>query len=121
MIGSGAHNLQPLPKFCTYGITIREISCGGEHSAFITNDNYLYCIGCNRNGQLGNGDSSIRIKNSPVLVESLINLTSGISSVSCGENHTVVCTQTGEVFSWGEGRFGALGVSGADSDQFSPR
>jgi len=27
---------------------------------------------------------------------------------------------TGEVYSWGEGRFGALGVVGMVNDQFSP-
>ena len=41
---------QPLPRFCTYGITIREISCGEEHTAFVTDLNYLYTVGSNRSG-----------------------------------------------------------------------
>lgn len=43
-----------------------------------------------------------------------------MASVACGSNHTVACTVTGEVYAWGEGRFGALGIVGAVNDQFSP-
>ena len=48
--GDNKGELYPIPRFCTYGIIIREISCGEEHSAFITNENYLYTMGSNRNG-----------------------------------------------------------------------
>ena len=41
--------------------------------------------------------------------------------MTCGSNHTLVTTVTGEVFSWGEARFGALGIHGASFDQFSPQ
>ena len=75
----------------------------------------------------------MRSKNSPVLVEHLASdsVPQGsvpvktsqrqhIVSVCCGSNHTVACTKTGEVYSWGEGRYGALGVVGLVDDQFSP-
>jgi X-linked retinitis pigmentosa GTPase regulator len=26
----------PVPRYCTYNIAIRQISCGDDHSAFIT-------------------------------------------------------------------------------------
>ena len=32
-----------------------------------------------------------------------------IVAVDCGEAHTVCVTDAGEVFSWGRGKFGALG------------
>ena len=32
----------------------------------------------------------------------------------------MACSQTGEVYTWGEGAFGALGVPSVDSDQFAP-
>ena len=110
---------QPLPRFCTYGITIREISCGQEHTAFITDLNYLYTVGSNRFGQLGVGQH-IKSKNSPVLVEYFVQQNKGVSSVSCGSNHTVITSLTGQVFTWGEGQFGALGVQGQSIDQFAP-
>ena len=30
--------------------------------------------------------------------------------VSCGTQHTVCLTEDGEVFTWGQGKFGALGL-----------
>ena len=113
-MGGNSNSLQPTPKYCTYGITIKEVACGDEHSAFITNDNYLYCIGSNKYGQLGIGDQSIRTKNSPILVETFVNNNEvlGVMSVACGNNHTVVSTLSGHVFSWGDARNGALGAGG---------
>jgi alpha-tubulin suppressor-like RCC1 family protein len=39
--------------------------------------------------------------------------------LSCGANHISLCTDEGEVFSWGEGRFGALG-NHLSKDMYSP-
>ena len=66
----GAENTnQPQPRFCVYGVTIKKISCGEEHAAFLTNANFIYTIGSNRCGQLGIRDQDMQSKNSPVLVE----------------------------------------------------
>ena len=32
----------------------------------------------------------------------------------------MACSQTGEVYTWGEGAFGALGVPAVDGDRFAP-
>ena len=102
-----------------YGVKIKLIACGGEHSAFVTDSNFVYTMGSNRCGQLGIRDTSIASKSSPVLVEQLRGLK--IVDVSCGGNHTVVATDRGEAFSWGEGRYGALGVIDTCTDQFRPQ
>lgn len=39
-----------------------------------------------------------------------------IEWISCGGSHTVAVTSRGEAYSWGEGRFGALGVPNTDTD-----
>lgn len=44
-----------------------------------------------------------------------------IVDVSCGGNHTLVATNRGEAFSWGEGRYGALGVVDTQNDQYRPQ
>jgi alpha-tubulin suppressor-like RCC1 family protein len=44
-----------------------------------------------------------------------------IDDISCGGNHTLAVVSNGEVYAWGEGRFGALGVHDAESDQFRPQ
>ncbi len=69
----------------------------------------IYTIGSNDHGQLGINDASITFKNSPILIEALLDKKP--IDISCGASHTVTCTEDGDVYSWGEGRFGALGVS----------
>ena len=40
--------------------------------------------------------------------------------VACGGNHSFICTDEGEVYSWGEGQYGALGLNSLQ-DQFRPK
>ena len=110
---------QPQPRFCIYGITIKMVSCGAEHSAFVTDLNFVYSIGSNRCGQLGIRDTEVKNKCSPVLVEQLQGFK--IIDISCGSNHTVCVTDRGEAYSWGEGRYGALGIMDVETDQFRPQ
>ena len=97
----------PQPRFCMYGITIDVVSCGDDHSAFITDQCHLYTMGSNRCGQLGIRDQTTQHKSSPVLVEQLLGLRS--VNVSCGGQHTLISTDKGDAYSWGEGRYGVLG------------
>ena len=75
------------------------ISCGDDHAAFITSkdsfsrildSSLIYTMGSNHYGQLGVGDSMVRMKNSPVLVEYLMDKKP--VSIACGSTHTVVAT-----------------------------
>lgn len=75
-------------------------------------------MGSNRCGQLGIRDKEIKSNASPVLVEQMSGFK--IEDISCGGNHTLTAISTGEVYSWGEGRFGALGTHDSESDQFRP-
>jgi len=122
LMGGNSNTLQPTPKYCTYGITIKEIACGEDHSAFITQDNFLYSIGNNQYGQLGIGDSSVKFKNSPTLVETFVNNeeAKGVLSVACGNGHTIISSLTGHVYSWGDSRNGALGLGSVAANQYSP-
>ena len=117
-MGAEGYN-QPQPRFCIYGVTIKQVACGEEHSAFITTTNYVYTMGSNRCGQLGIRDAQVQQKNSPVLVEQLLG--SKIVDVSCGGNHTMVVSESGDAFTWGEGRYGALGVPDVETDQHRPQ
>ena len=75
-------------------------------------------MGSNRSGQLGIRDPLIEYKSSPVLVEQMTG--HKIEYISCGGSHTVAVTDSGDAYSWGEGRFGALGVPDTDTDQHRP-
>jgi len=37
-----------------------------------------------------------------------------IRHVSCGHNHTVVLTERGQLYSWGDDRYGQLGLGPTD-------
>ena len=84
------------------------MACGEEHSAFVTSTNYLYTMGSNRCGQLGIRDTTVIKKISPVLVEQLLG--TKIVDITCGGNHTACVSDIGDAYTWGEGRYGALGV-----------
>lgn len=64
-------------------------------------------MGSNAEGKLGVGGKSLKHSNVPCLVESL----NDIIKVSCGMSHTLAITEKGEAYSWGQGFYGALGVS----------
>ncbi len=38
-----------------------------------------------------------------------------VENVSCGFSHTLALTKNGKVFSWGQGKFGALGHGSNES------
>ncbi|CAG9320984.1 unnamed protein product [Blepharisma stoltei] len=106
-----------LPRFCSFNVIIKDISCGEEHSAFISSSGHVYCMGSNSDGRLGIGDKSIRLSSSPCLVERLSNYKA--SRISCGWGHTIAVTEQGFAFSWGVGEFGALG-NGSNDTQWTP-
>ena len=75
------------------------VACGDEHAGFITSNlfcvniaatNLIYSMGSNVSGQLGINDMDIKMKNSPVLVETLMDKKP--KSISCGAYHSVICT-----------------------------
>lgn len=74
-------------------------------------------MGDNSYGQLGINDKRAKTKNSPVLVENLMDKKP--AHIACGAYHTAICTQDGEVYTWGQGKYGALGVF-STNDQFAP-
>jgi alpha-tubulin suppressor-like RCC1 family protein len=72
-------------------------------------------MGSNSHGQLGI-DETVGMKNSPCLVELP---PKRINMINCGGNVSFVVTDEGQVFSWGQGKFGQLG-RGETQDQFKP-
>lgn len=75
-------------------------------------------MGSNRSGQLGIRDKDVLEKSSPVLVEQLIGYVP--VDISCGGSHTLLATERGEAFAWGEGRYGALGCPDIITDEYRP-
>lgn len=83
----------------------RQVSCGGFHTAVVTEDGHLYTFGGGEHGQLGHSD---RVnKHRPTLVQSLESVF--VSQITCGWSHSVALTSTGRVYTWGNSDHGKLG------------
>lgn len=68
-----------------------QVSCGGNHTAFLTKNGKVYMCGRGDFGQLGTGDERNR------LVPQVLTNLPPISQVSCGSFHTAFLTKSGEV------------------------
>ena len=93
---------------------IIQISCGASHCMFLSENNELYCFGCNFDGQLGFVNRENHYL--PQKIDSL----QDIEFVECGEEYTI-CKQTNNnnIFVWGNNDFGQLGTGNTDT-QFTP-
>ncbi|KAJ4456937.1 putative Dolichyl-phosphate beta-glucosyltransferase [Paratrimastix pyriformis] len=89
------------------------VSCGGKHTACVTEDKELFTFGDNHSGQLGSGDA--RSCGIPIAVT----LPSSAIKADCGFNHTTACSADGRVFAFGWNTRGALGV-GDTADRYRP-
>jgi hypothetical protein len=79
---------------------VKQISCGGKHSAAITSwlwRHGIYTWGCGLDGQLGHQDNAHQF--SPKKIE--VFSKTEISSVSCGGRHTLVLTNDGVLYGFG--------------------
>ncbi|KAK2839943.1 hypothetical protein Q5P01_013683 [Channa striata] len=96
---------------------VTQVSCGGEHTVAVTEKN-VYTFGRGQYGQLGHGTFMFEV-NLPKPLEHFSN--SNVSHIACGENHTAVITNSGLLYTFGDGRHGKLGL-GEETfiNQFSP-
>ncbi|XP_072035607.1 X-linked retinitis pigmentosa GTPase regulator-like [Amphiura filiformis] len=101
-------------KFWIRNDKVIQVSCGDDHTSFVTASGRLYTFGSNEWGQLGLGHT--KSSNKPSSVKALKQ--NGVVLVGCGRLHTVVCTKAGELYAFGaggEGQLGAGDTQGAES------
>jgi alpha-tubulin suppressor-like RCC1 family protein len=87
-----------------------QIAAGGYHSLVLTASGQLYAFGENRFGQLGsavnNGTSNANPTPTPI---SLPGATGPVVQIAAGSSHSLVLTASGQLYAFGENRFGQLG------------
>ncbi|XP_043556764.1 X-linked retinitis pigmentosa GTPase regulator isoform X1 [Chiloscyllium plagiosum] len=87
------------------------ISCGDEHTAFVTENGKLYIFGSNNWGQLGLGTKNT--VNKPTCVKAL--KSEKVKLTACGRNHTLVFTEQGNVYAAGDNSEGQLGLGDTEA------
>ncbi|KAK9824201.1 hypothetical protein WJX72_008492 [[Myrmecia] bisecta] len=105
----------PQPIAALSGLSVVRVACGDTHTLAVTDTGDLYSFGRNQNGQLGLGNTQDSL--GPQLVQALKG--DPATSIACGAEHTLVATASGEVYSWGWGRYGNLG-DGERQDRWLP-
>ncbi|XP_040855905.1 X-linked retinitis pigmentosa GTPase regulator isoform X1 [Ochotona curzoniae] len=96
---------------------VLQVACGGGHTVVLT-ETTVYTFGQGQFGQLGLGTFTFETSK-PKAIEYVKD--HKISSVSCGENHTALITELGRMYTFGDGRYGKLGLGLENfTNQFTP-
>jgi alpha-tubulin suppressor-like RCC1 family protein len=80
------------------------IAAGEYHTCAVTQSGAAVCWGNNLNGQLGDGTNTYT--KTPVRV---FGLSSGVTDIAAGKEHTCALTQSGTIKCWGNNGYGQLG------------
>ncbi|OIW01233.1 hypothetical protein TanjilG_10394 [Lupinus angustifolius] len=98
------------------GSYVKEIACGGRHSAVVTDAGALLTFGWGLYGQCGQGNNADQLR--PTLVPLLLG--TGVEKIAAGLWHTLCVTEDGQIYAFGGNQFGQLGT-GSDQTETSPR
>ncbi|KAJ8870688.1 hypothetical protein PR048_029712 [Dryococelus australis] len=97
------------------GKSINRVGAGDGYSAFVSDSGMLMTCGDGTFGCLGHGDWNNVLR--PRLVERLLSV--DVAVLSCGSHHVAVLSVEGEMYAWGRGDGGRLGL-GHQQDCCSP-
>ncbi|KAF2070250.1 hypothetical protein CYY_008433 [Polysphondylium violaceum] len=93
------------------GQKIQCIAAGYAHTLVLKKSGDLYSFGYGELGQLGTGQYKSNSVPTRIETSGIIKMLHGgrITQVAAGYGHSVMCSDNGEVFSWGLGKYGQLG------------
>ncbi|XP_048375452.1 serine/threonine-protein kinase Nek8 isoform X1 [Sphaerodactylus townsendi] len=93
------------------GVTIKHVACGNLFTACLTDRGIVLTFGSGSSGCLGHETFVDVIQ--PKIVEALLGYE--ITQVACGASHILAVSNEGEVFAWGRGENGRLGLGTQES------
>ncbi|CAH0473955.1 unnamed protein product [Peronospora belbahrii] len=100
------------------GIKIVDVSCGDYYTVAVDADGKMYSWGwggSTMKGAGGLGHAGGKDEPTPRLLTTLVDQGVPMSTVECGEFHTVALTKDGEIWAWGNGEYGRLGNGESDT------
>ncbi|XP_046846894.1 ultraviolet-B receptor UVR8-like [Xenia sp. Carnegie-2017] len=89
-------------------VTVVRASCGKDFTLACTNEGQLYAFGNNRYYQLGLGDNDSHRE--PTIIQFNNMKNESIVKMDCGDYHSAAISDGGNIWLWGENRFGQLGT-----------
>jgi hypothetical protein len=92
------------------GSKIVTVAAGGRHTMAVGVDGALWAWGEGFYGQLGLGDTNNRLVPTLVGAEEVFG-GSQVRTIACGRDHTLAVTEAGELWVWGQGVQGQLGLN----------
>ncbi|KAK9747381.1 Regulator of chromosome condensation (RCC1) repeat [Popillia japonica] len=92
------------------------VNSGGKHCLALSADNDVYSWGEGDDGKLGHGNRNSCDR--PKIIEALQGFE--IIDIACGGAHSAAITSSGQLFTWGKGRYGRLG-HGDSEDLLKPK
>ncbi|KAH9518439.1 Serine/threonine-protein kinase Nek8, partial [Bulinus truncatus] len=115
LIPGSTHSTTPvfIPRFLEgqTAVTIQHVACGDLFTACLTDRGILMTFGSGANGCLGHGNCNNVTQ--AKIVEALLGYE--VIQVSCGASHVLAVTNEHEVFAWGRGDNGRLGLGTYES------
>lgn len=109
------HRLVPVSVAALDDISFSQVACGQNLTVALTTAGKVYTMGSLVHGQLGN---PLADGKTPTCVGGII-ADNFIEEISCGSHHVAVLTSKMEVYTWGKGSNGQLGL-GDNDDRNTP-
>ncbi|EER12867.1 hypothetical protein Pmar_PMAR015033, partial [Perkinsus marinus ATCC 50983] len=103
-----------ISKIHTTSFGIKSVACGAEHTLVLSEDGGLYSTGSNEHCQLGRSisEGSIDSELAPVACMPV----EPIESIACGYFCSFAVTVNGELWAWGDNRYGQLGIPSSHAE-----
>lgn len=91
---------------------IIQVVCGSKHMMCLTSEGLVYSWGSGENGVLGHGSMSSYDK--PEVIKEL-KMSYEIVFIAAGMFSSAAISSTGQLFTWGRGKYGVLGIGSEES------
>jgi alpha-tubulin suppressor-like RCC1 family protein len=100
--------------------SVKQIAAGSAHTLVLTSNGRVLAWGSNTEGQLGLGEESEELAYTPQEVyfpaKAAADNGCGLAKVACGSYHSAAVSNDGQLFVFGDGEGGKLGLGHAEGD-----